>query len=106
MKAVVSCRVLVGALARKKASFQKAALAALKAAVCNLPGDHIGQVSEPLLAMVERHRELDAAPSGQEAAVRALVSCLLISKAKIRSPVVSVFLCQNRIWYCEMCDIN
>ena len=48
---------------RKKAAYQAAALSALQRCLEKLPGDHLQQVAGPLLAIVQRHREADAAVS-------------------------------------------
>jgi hypothetical protein len=51
-----------GAVDRKKAAFQAAALSALQQCLEKLPpGEHLQQVSGPLLAIVQRHWEVDAA---------------------------------------------
>ena len=45
-----------GAVDRKKAAFQTAALAALQKVLAGLSSDHLEQVAPPLLAIVDQHR--------------------------------------------------
>lgn len=51
-----------GAVDRKKAAFQTAALAALQKVLAALPSDHLSQVAPPLLAIVEQHKTAASTP--------------------------------------------